>query len=151
LALAAVALSLVVVPMYILLHDGVVVGSYVQPRYIYPLIIIFGGVAVVGFLRGNLGLGRLQLLVVGGGLAVANSVALHVNLRRYVTGVEMPGANLDVGIEWWWGGPITPMMVWAAGSAAFAMAIGVLVWVAWNGRPVPQMAEAVDQRSGSAD
>ena len=37
-AVGLVALSLVVVPLYILMHDQVIVGAYVQPRYFLPLL-----------------------------------------------------------------------------------------------------------------
>lgn len=128
LAMGGVALSLVVVPMYILLHDHVVVGSYVQPRYIYPLIIIFGGLALAGVASSNLGLRRAQLWPIATALIVANSVALHVNIRRYVTGQDVGGFNLDVGIEWWWGGPISPMAIWLLGTVAFALVVVPIVW-----------------------
>jgi hypothetical protein len=130
-ALAGIAFCLVAIPMYILVHDGVVVGSGVQPRYIYPLLVILGGIAVVGFGSDRLGLTRLQLLVVGAGLAVANSVALHVVLRRAVTGTDVPNFNLDGLIDWWWQVPIGPMAVWVAGSIAFALALGSALWGMW--------------------
>ena len=41
---------------------------------------------------------------IAGALAVANSFALHHNLRRYVTGLDERGFNLDAGREWWWFG-----------------------------------------------
>ncbi|KRA22242.1 hypothetical protein ASD65_17220 [Microbacterium sp. Root61] len=148
LALAGAAAALVVVPMYILIHDAVIVGSYVQPRYIYPLIIIFGGVALVGFTRAGLGLNRLQFVVVGAGLVIANSIALHVNLRRYISGLDVQNLNLNWPLEWWWNTPITPMIVWAAGSLAFAVVIALLVWIVWDQRPAP--VEAAAQPSDSS-
>lgn len=144
LALAGSALSLIAVPMYILIHDAVIVGSYVQPRYIYPLIIIFGGIALVGFTRANLGLGRLQLVVIGTGLVIANSIALHVNMRRYITGLDVQNFNLNWPLEWWWNTPVSPMVVWLAGSAAFALVIGLLVWAAWD-----RNAKTIDDRQPS--
>ncbi|WP_277601780.1 DUF2142 domain-containing protein [Microbacterium sp. 4R-513] len=143
LALAGAALALVAVPMYILIHDAVIVGSYVQPRYIYPLIIIFGGVALVGFARAGLGLNRLQLVVVAVGLVLANSVALHVNMRRYISGLDVQNFNLNWPIEWWWNVPLSPMVVWAAGSAAFAVAAGALVLLVWERRTAPLEEERV--------
>ncbi|WP_141892973.1 DUF2142 domain-containing protein [Microbacterium kyungheense] len=133
-SVAGVAASLVVIPMYILVHDGVTVGSGVQPRYIYPLIIMLGGVALVGFSRAGLGLGRVQLVIVGAGLSAANSVALHTNLRRYITGMDSQSFNLNADIEWWWNAPVSPMVVWAGGSLAFAVVLGVLIWMVWDGR-----------------
>jgi hypothetical protein len=131
-ALSGVFAALVIVPIYILLHDGVIIGSYVQPRYIYPIIVILGGVALAGFARANLGMRRVHLIVAGGALSLANAVALHVNMRRYITGIDNPNFNLDAPIEWWWGGPISPMTVWSVGSIAFAMALFALVATVWN-------------------
>ncbi|MCI9857706.1 DUF2142 domain-containing protein [Microbacterium proteolyticum] len=131
-ALAAVGAGMVAVPLYILMHDGVVVGNGVQPRYGYPLVIMFAGIALVGLRRASLGLGRLQLAIVGIALVVANSVALHVNIRRYVTGLDRAGINLDRDIEWWWNAPVSPMGVWVIGTLAFAVMIGVLLAVVWS-------------------
>lgn len=133
-ALAGVGFGTLAVPLYILLHDGVVVGNGVQPRYVLPLIIMFAGIAVYGFSRGGLGMNRLQLCIVGGGLVVAQSVALHVNIRRYVTGLDVPGVNLDRNIEWWWNAPISPMGIWALGTVAFAVVIVGLLAVVWPRR-----------------
>jgi hypothetical protein len=127
LALGMVFGALVVVPMYILLHDRVVVGSDVQPRYIYPLLIMLAGVALFGLGQDNLRMSWLQLTVISVCLFVANGVALHVNIRRYVTGIDVGGLNLDSSTEWWWGIPITPMGVWAVGAAAFGLVLGGLV------------------------
>jgi hypothetical protein len=144
-SLAGIAASVVAVPLYILLHDGVVVGNGVQPRYVFPLIIVFAGIAVTGFRRGSLGLGRVQLLIVAIALTIANSVALHVNIRRYVTGVDLPGVNLDRDIEWWWNAPISPMGVWIIGSVAFAVAAAALSWVATRraSEPIDGPADAI--------
>lgn len=131
-AVAGIAASVVAVPFYILLHDGVVVGNGVQPRYVYPLMIVLAGLAVVGFARSGLSLGRTQLALVAVGLTVANSIALHVNIRRYVTGVDLPGINLDRDIEWWWNAPISPMGLWTLGSVAFAAAAVMLAWAAFT-------------------
>ncbi|MXS74934.1 DUF2142 domain-containing protein [Microbacterium sp. TL13] len=131
LVVAAVGAGVVAVPLFLLMHDGVVVGNGVQPRYGFPLVIMFAGVVLIGLRGASLGLGRAQLIVAGVGLIVANSVALHVNLRRYVTGLDRVGINLDRDIEWWWNAPISPMGVWVFGTLAFAAAIAVLLTVAW--------------------
>jgi drug/metabolite transporter (DMT)-like permease len=131
----------------------VTVGSGVQPRYIYPLIIILGGVALAGFARSDLGLGRLQLVIVGLGLTAANSVALHTNLRRYITGMDSQSFNLNANIEWWWNSPISPMVVWAIGSVAFAAALGTLTWMIWDQRAAAasaDIARSSDQESVSS-
>lgn len=149
LALAGVGAGVIAVPLYILMHDGVVVGNGVQPRYVFPLIIMFAGIAVFARGRASLGLNRLQLTVVAISLAVANSVALHVNLRRYVTGLDAVGINLDRDVEWWWNAPISPMGLWVLGSTAFAMVIGLLMTLAWP-RHARIAAVASDRESSLA-
>ncbi|WP_186316527.1 DUF2142 domain-containing protein [Microbacterium sp. BH-3-3-3] len=131
LALAGVGAGVIAVPLYILMHDGVVVGNGVQPRYVFPLIVMFAGIAVFGFARSSLGMGRVQLTVAAVGLVVANSVALHVNLRRYVTGLDRVGINLDRDIEWWWNAPVSPMGLWVIGTFAFALTVLFLLSLAW--------------------
>lgn len=131
LATAAVAGAVVAVPLYILVRQGILVGTGVQPRYIYPLLIMLGAVALVRVAGPGLGLNRLQLVIVGAGLSVANSLALHINLRRYITGTDHPGMNLDRDIEWWWNSAVSPMTVWILGSLAFAVALIALITLAW--------------------
>jgi hypothetical protein len=58
---------------------------------------------------------------------IANAIALHVNMRRYLTGVDMGGWNLDNSAEWWWQIPVTPATVWVVGSVAFAFAVHLLL------------------------
>lgn len=123
LAVGMVFLALIVIPMYILSNDEVLVGSYVQPRYIQPILIVLVGLALLRFTSGHRLLSRGQAAMVVVGLAVANAVALHINLRRYVTGTDVFGLNLDNATEWWWDLPFGPMWVWAVGSVAFAVVL----------------------------
>lgn len=132
LALIGVAAGLVFVPIYILVREGILVGTGVQPRYVYPMMIIFIGVALVGLRKANLSMSRVQLMIVVAGLTVANSLALNINLRRYITGLDNPGINLDRDVEWWWNTPVSPMTVWFVGSLAFAIALSTFAWIAWG-------------------
>lgn len=131
----ATSAALVAVPLYILVREGILVGVGVQPRYIYPLMIMFVGAMILGARRSTLGLGRVQLLVVGIGLVGANSLALHTNLRRYITGADVSALNLDRAIEWWWDFGPSPMTVWVLGSLAFAAVLGALIWFTWERIP----------------
>lgn len=119
------ALVLWALPLYVLQQGGQTVGHMLQPRYLLPLIVLLGGLLALGapYVRWTRG----QLLVVAGALSVAHFVALHTNLRRYLTGVDTGGLNLNAGIEWWWNVPFSPMLVWIVGSLAYA---GLLVLVA---------------------
>jgi hypothetical protein len=118
-------LALVVVPFYVLMSNNLSVGEQVQPRYLLPLMAFL--VAIASFRRDSnsgLKLSVGQLVTVGVGLALANSVSLHTNIRRYTTGVDLKGINLDTRIEWWWENTIvSPNFVWVLGSLSFAIAI----------------------------
>jgi hypothetical protein len=128
LALSLLFLSLIVIPLYILVKGNIMVGSDVQPRYIYPLMIIFAGVALYQLVPGKDTFSSLQLYIAATGLSIANSIALHVNLRRYVTGIDVQGFDLESNIEWWWHIPVGPMWIWVIGSASFSASIFYLAY-----------------------
>lgn len=149
LALIGVAAALILVPSYILVREGLAIGHGVQPRYVYPLMIIFVGVALVGARRADLGMSRLQLAVIAVGLGVANSLALHTNMRRYITGLDGRGINLDRDAEWWWNMPVSPMTIWIAGSIAFFIAVAALAWFAATTERASRLAALASQPAQS--
>ncbi|MHA6693991.1 DUF2142 domain-containing protein [Homoserinimonas sp. A520] len=131
-SVAGTLLVLVALPVYVLTVGGDKVGANLQPRYLLPLIVLFAFLVIVepslGGARGRLRFTRLQTFTVLGALAIANLVALQVNIRRYVTGADQQGANLDAGAEWWWTGfPVGPTAVWLIGAIAYAGLL-VLLW-----------------------
>ncbi|TBN55947.1 DUF2142 domain-containing protein [Glaciihabitans arcticus] len=121
------ALTVWVLPAFVLYQGGDVVGESVQPRYILPLIVLLGGLLMLTRGAQRIEFTRAQLVLVGTTLAVVQFVALHMNLRRYVTGTDGASANLDAGIEWWWDIPISPNGVWILGSLAYAALVFVLL------------------------
>lgn len=124
LALALVLLAMWLIPVTILVLSRSVVGAYVQPRYVLPLIIMFAGIALSD-LAPRISLSRAQRILVVAALSLANALALEGYLRRYTVGVEHGGLNLDAGVHWWWPGfDVPPMAVLVIGSLAFA---GMLV------------------------
>ena len=128
LALALLLLALVLIPSYILYGIQTKVGTEVQPRYLLPLILISAGVALYGFRRDDLGLTTIQSLVLIVGVSYANSLALFKTMRRYLTGTDYPGLNLNSNIDWWWAGAnpnflVSPMLIWFVGSLAFGLAL----------------------------
>jgi hypothetical protein len=126
-ALSGVLFVLIALPVYVLTVGGDKVGANLQPRYLLPLIVLFTFLLLVDPARRNLRFTRPQTLVVLGALAVANLVALQVNIRRYVTGADQQGLNLDAGAEWWWDGfPVGPTAVWVIGALAYAGLLAVL-------------------------
>lgn len=130
------ALALVALPVYVLQAGGDMIGEQVQPRYLYPLIVLFAGLLLLVPPGRELRLGRVPAYTVAVALAVANFVALHMNIRRYVTGIDGAGLNLDAGAEWWWALPVGPNVVWIVGSVAYASLVLLLVPRLAAGRPL---------------
>lgn len=137
--------ALTLLPIYVLYGKDARVGEWVQPRYILPVLVILASVALFGFAKDHIGLSRLQTAVVFAVVAVANALSLHANFRRYITGLDEQGFNLNANIEWWWNIPVSPMLVWFGGSAAFAlMLVGLWLWLYPQGeRP----GASIDERS----
>jgi hypothetical protein len=127
LAIGTVALAVVVVPLYVLQMGGDPVGANVQPRYIWPLIVLLVGLVIARPHGGILRLNRTQVWLVGLSLSGANSVALYTNMRRYVTGSDVHDPNLNADVEWWWQQAPSPMAVWVVGSLAFGAASTLLL------------------------
>ncbi|PWB96056.1 DUF2142 domain-containing protein [Salinibacterium hongtaonis] len=111
------------VPTFILLQTGAFVGEYVQPRYIYPLVIMLAAVLLLRTTEKQWVLTRGQLWLVIVALSTANSVALHSSIRRYVTGNDVVSWNLNYSVEWWWNLAISPAATWVGGSLAFLLGL----------------------------
>jgi len=127
-ATSGVLLVLTVLPVYVLTVGGNAVGENLQPRYVLPLIALLAFILVTDPGREPIHFSRVQTGVVLGALAAANFVALQVNIRRYVTGADQQGLNLDARAEWWWTGfPVGPTAMWIVGALAYA-ALLVLLW-----------------------
>lgn len=123
----ALVATLWLLPTYVLVRGNNAVGENVQPRYLLPLIIVLAALMVLeAGGRGPLRFNKFQVAIIVAALAVANSIALHTNIRRYVTGTDQPGVNLDAHPEWWWSIPISPMGVWVLGTVSFAALIALL-------------------------
>lgn len=122
----ALFLALAAIPLYVLQKSMVPVGAEVQPRYILPLLILFAAVVLTSFSAGAIDFSKTQLIVVGVLLSAAQSIALYINLRRYVSGGH-GGPILDLGSQWWWNLPFGPMWIWGIGTVTFTFCIVVLV------------------------
>ncbi|WP_323508369.1 DUF2142 domain-containing protein [Cryobacterium sp. 10I1] len=128
LATAGIFGAMWAIPTYVLVRSHAYVGEQFQPRYILPLMILLAGLALFNSNGRVLKLARFQTILVVVALSLANSVALHFNIRRYVTGADAIGWNLNAGVEWWWAGALSPMAVWAIGSVTFAGVVAALFW-----------------------
>jgi len=127
-SLVFLGLVLWLLPTYVLVRGSNVVGQNVQPRYLLPLVILFVGLAVLGARGNDLRPNWFQSGWIVLTLGIAESIALYINLRRYLTGVDVQGVNLDVGKEWWWSGlAISPMGIWILGTISFTALAAILV------------------------
>ena len=121
LAFAGLAGAYVCLPLYILQMGGDAVGSNVQPRYFVPLVPLVMAAAMWRPKKGGASsLSMLQTLILYASLVIAHAIALHVQIRRFVTGLDANWFNLNVRAEWWHAGP-SPMATWWIGSVGFAV------------------------------
>jgi hypothetical protein len=142
--LGAMVVILWALPVYVLQMGGDSVGANVTPRYILPLVALFAVLLLIRVPGRAFVLTRPLRFAVGAALAGAHFVALHISIRRYVTGLDVGGLNLAEGQEWWWAGPIGPNAVWLLGSLAFAL----LVWILLS-RTIVQGSSTATQESGT--
>jgi hypothetical protein len=129
LAVSVIVGALLFMPAYVLAQSGAIVGEGVQPRYIQPLVIMLAGIVLLQVDRLSFSISAGQGVAIVSILTIVNAIALHVNMRRYVTGTDITNWNLNAAVEWWWGIPVTPMVVWSLGSLSFA---AFLVSIAWG-------------------
>lgn len=60
-------------------------------------------------------------------LILGNAYALHQNIQRYVTGLDIRTFNLSKNAEWWWKGSLDPQKLWILGLVAFGFATVILL------------------------
>jgi hypothetical protein len=119
-----VFIALTILPLYVLTLAGHYVGETVQPRYILPMIYLAMGIALTRDRTAQpLSISPMTLYVLMLLLSLAHSIALHQNIRRYVTGTEVVDINLDRDSEWWWWWQTepTPLDTWIVGSVSFTI------------------------------
>jgi len=138
------ATALAAIPVMSLVLAGKDVGEDFQPRYLLPLVVVFVGVVFFTLRKQSVELSRVQVWVIVAALSGAEFVALHLNIRRYVTGIDALSPNLDAGREWWWDLIVTPNIAWLVGSLCFAAALALLLPAHRTTPPANREAEAVD-------
>lgn len=132
------AAASVVAPLVVLQQSHAFVGEVVQPRYVYPLFVV-----LVGFVAytpphrdGTRGLrlerGQVALFAVAA--TIANSYALHTEIKRYITGLDVRQLDLG-GAEWWWQSGPGPVAVWLIGTVAAAAVFALLGMLALDDAP----------------
>ena len=111
---------LLFLPTAVLVAAGQPVGENLQPRYLLPLVVLFAGVVFWAPPGRQIRFGRVQRIVVIVALSGAQSVALFIQIARYVSGLDDLSFNLDAGIEWWWSVGPSPMTVSVLGTLVYA-------------------------------
>lgn len=126
-SLAIIVLAITALPLYVLQRSFAGVGAEVQPRYLLPLIIVLLGIALLSTESdvAHLFPSKIQKYLLIGSIIVANSIAVHFLMRRFITGIDVRGVNLNTAQEWWWSGlGMSPMAIWILSSICFATAAG---------------------------
>lgn len=117
---AGLLVIMAALPLYVLQRSLAHVGELLQPRYLLPLYVLLGFIALLTFEEGMFNISKFTKTLLVLCLSAANSMALYVNIDRYVHGASIKtGPNLDIGAEWWWDSAPAPMFVFIAGSLAF--------------------------------
>jgi hypothetical protein len=75
-------------------------------------------------------------------LTIANAVALHQNIERYVVGLKNQVWNLDEVSMWWWNGVPSPTTIWALGVISFTAMACLLFALFQSGKL--RLSQAVD-------
>lgn len=143
-AIVLAGIALVMVPSWVIVQNGVEVGVLVQPRYVLPLQILLIGLLLFGAGDPRFTLSPVQRWVVFIGLAGANGAALYTTMRRYLTGTDHVGFDLNQDIDWWWNNlPVSPGVVCFLGAAAFAGLLLIVTGVGTRSQtPVSRAGES---------
>jgi hypothetical protein len=110
-------------PMYMLWQGNYIVGEAIQARYFMPMLVAVVGIAAAPVGGFSMLFSRAHQVAFTLVLTVSQALALHTHIRRYSSGLDVGGLNLNRGLEWWFTSmPFAqPMAVWAASSLLFAL------------------------------
>lgn len=129
-------LASVAIPMYVAQRSHLSVSVwYIQRRYLFPLMLSVIGLAFLAAVRRGwverVAARRWAVTAVWAVLSVIASMALHLEILRYVVGWHLYQFGFDAGRHWWWTGfPLSPMAVWVIGSVAMAVMLALLLRIA---------------------
>ena len=103
-------------------------GRYILPLYLMCLVTYLASVET-SFTRPLITsktISRVLVLT----LTLGNSIALHQTMRRYITGVDVIGWNLNQNAEWWWTVGPSPMTIWILGTIMFGVTATLVLQLA---------------------
>ena len=109
--------------------DGVGTGGrYILPLYLMCLVTYLASVET-SFARPLIASKTISRVLVST-LTLGNSIALHQTMRRYITGVDVIGWNLNQNAEWWWTVGPSPMTIWILGTIMFGVTATLILQMA---------------------
>ncbi len=113
----------VLIPMYMLFVDRAFVIENVQARYVLPLLtVVFALLVLPSQQSGNpWTLTTFSRIMLSASITVAHAVALHTNMRRYISGLDVTSPNLNKGREWWPKWLPAPNLCWILASLALGV------------------------------
>ena len=115
-------------PLRAQLDDIGTSGRYILPLYLMCLVTFLASVET-SFARPLITsktVSRVLVLT----LTLGNSIALHQTMRRYITGVDVIGWNLNRNAEWWWTVGPSPMTIWILGTIMFGVTATLVLQMA---------------------
>jgi hypothetical protein len=115
------------IPVWTLTRGHEVVGVDLQPRYLLPLIVVLAGFLLLRVDGRTWRLTRVQRILVIATSIVTQALALFFTMRRFITGDDVNGFDLDAKAEWWWTGVPGPMFAWVLASLCWAALVIVVV------------------------
>lgn len=125
--LGLIGAALFVHPMYLLMQSRVLVGEGVQPRYVLPILVIFTGLCLLGTRGTTLRLSPVAYWGIVAALGLAHAVSLHIQIRRYVTGLDVSKILFGDDLEWWWDSAPDATLVWLAASFGFTWVVAAVL------------------------
>ena len=108
------------------------VGSIgLASRYIMALYLVslatFSASAVTSRRLANFNFSKSSLVTIFLTISLGQSLSLHQSIRRYITGTNISGWNLNKGAQWWWTHGPSPLSIWIIGSVAFSVALFIVL------------------------
>jgi len=124
---ASVGTSLIFMLAYFYV-DGAIgaVSRYLMAIYLLVLVMLASS-AALDFRSTKLQISKSFRVTIFITISLSQSLSLHQSIRRYVTGTNFSGWNLNKGAEWWWTNGPSPLSVWIIGSVSFATAIFIIL------------------------
>jgi len=101
-------------------------SRYVMAIYLVSLV-TFSASAVTSRRLTNFKFSKSSLVTIFLTISLGQSLSLHQSIRRYVTGTNVSGWNLNYGAQWWWTHGPSPLSIWIIGSVAFSVALFIVL------------------------